>query len=828
VIFPAAGFIDAALSAAKLSNYFNFGFLQIQNLNIQAPLSLNDHHDSKITVLVTPLKNEFHYEVRLDSEINENGKFHWLNHAIGTMTVMKDAPQEKIPLERIKIECPKVQDPKDYYQASKASGLDYLRHFQGLKTIFIGESQGLGLIDLSDQDDIHADILNHRYFSHPSTVDSSLQLVAAIHSSVVGHAEKEGVYLPIGFETITFYRDLPIIIWAHARLRNSGSHDLLQADISLCDQDGYVLAELIGYSAKYVKRDAFNKLLSKTNVIEDIYYELRWTPKKTASKASVLGKNWLLMNDLPELEIFLKNEGANIEKLNSGIPKEAYDHIVYSGDMNERFLQLIQNIILPTRLWVLKKADDFNKGALVGFIRSVQNEYPDLHATLIEYENSCDWLSMLADDNEGHLFFKNDERFVLRLEAVDLKVIDGDEPLFEENATYLITAGLSALGLELSKWLVEQGAKSLVLTKRNPPTEKQQLLLDWIAAQGTTLTLLTADVTQFEEIKNVIDTIQEKLPPLKGVFHTAGVVDDGVIQQQTWERFEKVFAPKMIGSLNLHELTKNLKLDYFVLYSSIVSVLGLAGQSNYAAANSFMDALIDQRRKEGLAGQSIHWGPWGEVGMAIRQQMSISGMHNLTIKKGMDALYEVLRTNIAQAIVCPMEWPAFLATYPNVPLMLAHFQKERQTKTRQNVAVYNLKLELQKSDLSNRQEVLENYLTRKIKTVLKLRENQPMEISKGFFEMGMDSLMVVDLKNQLQADIGEEKVLPQTLLFSYPNAKALVEYYENDVFSQFFEATPAFKKNDEEATLKETQEEVLKEVNKMSSEDIDRLLDEDL
>ncbi|MGE3806859.1 MAG: SDR family NAD(P)-dependent oxidoreductase, partial [Gemmataceae bacterium] len=186
--------------------------------------------------------------------------------------------------------------------------------------------------------------------------------------------------------------------------------------------------------------------------------------------------------------------------------------------------------------------------------------------------------------------------------------------LLRQDSSYLITGGLGGLGLATAQRLIERGARHLVLLGRNPPSESAHEVIAGLEHAGAEVLVLQADVSVAADVAAALEQIARRLPPLHGVIHAAGVLDDGVLLNQTSERFARVLAAKVEGAWNLHRLTMDLPLDFFVLYSSMAALLGPAGQGNHAAANAFLDALAHHRRARGLPAQSINWGAWGEVG----------------------------------------------------------------------------------------------------------------------------------------------------------------------------------------------------------------------
>jgi myxalamid-type polyketide synthase MxaB len=199
-------------------------------------------------------------------------------------------------------------------------------------------------------------------------------------------------------------------------------------------------------------------------------------------------------------------------------------------------------------------------------------------------------------------------------------------PAIRAEGSYLITGGIGALGLKIAQELVEQGARHLVLAGRSPASAEAVAAIAPLRVAGASVQVVQADVGLAQDVTRLLD-VCNKAAPLRGVVHAAGVLDDGVLARQTAERLARVMAPKVRGAWNLHVQTQESSLDFFVCFSSVASLLGSPGQSNYAAANAFLDALVHHRRSLGLPGLSINWGPWAEAGMAagLRSRLESRG-----------------------------------------------------------------------------------------------------------------------------------------------------------------------------------------------------------
>ncbi|MGD1920042.1 MAG: SDR family NAD(P)-dependent oxidoreductase, partial [Pleurocapsa sp.] len=275
--------------------------------------------------------------------------------------------------------------------------------------------------------------------------------------------------------------------------------------------------------------------------------------------------------------------------------------------------------------------------------------------------------------------------------------LPANNSIVKKDGSYLITGGFGALGLQVAHWLVAEGANNLILVGRSQPSNGAQQQIEKLKQQGVTVNIAQADITDYEAIKNILspypphmrhrdiaEIVVRRLAmhshcvslsqsPLRGIIHAAGILDDGMIKTLSWERFEKVLEPKIQGAWNLHKATENLELDWFVCFSSIVSVFGAAGQSNYATANAYIDNLMNYRRSLGLSGLSVNWSIWDEVGMASRmtpqqqQRLAQQGLNAIAPQQGLKVLKQLIQQQASQTIVFPVDWATFLNQQPANP-----------------------------------------------------------------------------------------------------------------------------------------------------------------
>ena len=285
---------------------------------------------------------------------------------------------------------------------------------------------------------------------------------------------------------------------------------------------------------------------------------------------------------------------------------------------------------------------------------------------------------------------------------------------------------------------------------------------------------------------------------LRGVIHAAGVLDDSAIQNMTWEQIERVLQPKVTGAWNLHNLTKDINLNFFILFSSAVSLLGSPGQANHVAANTFLDSLAHYRHSLGLPAMSINWGTWSNIGAAAEKQadnrMSKIGVNAIAPEQGITILEQLFlhslssqerareRFNQTQIGVVNINWAKFLQQSK----FSSFFAEFKRSLPQQTVSQINLQDELNKANTTERRSLLLNSLSLELARVLGFQATE-LDTKTGFFDLGMDSLTAIEFKNRLQNTIGF--TLPSTVAFDYPNLEDLGDYILEKMFPEIDESS---------------------------------------
>ncbi len=350
-----------------------------------------------------------------------------------------------------------------------------------------------------------------------------------------------------------------------------------------------------------------------------------------------------------------------------------------------------------------------------------------------------------------------------------------------QNRSYLVIGGLGGIGCAVAGWLADHGAESIVLNGRRPPDSDAQAIIDSLRKRGFDIQVEIADVTNTDAVDAMLARMDRDLPPLGGIIYSAGTLSDGALTNLSWERFETVLSPKILGAWHLHRVTAHRDLDMFVLFSSRVGIIGNAGQANHASANAFLDQLAGHRRALGLPGQAIAWGSWSDIGEAaeqlqrIEQQRASLGGRAFSPQQGLKVFDQIVRQGNTNSVAMAADWSVFEKNVNDIPPLFENLISNATDAEPDSPEISDdLIPRLRTVSPSERETLLVSFLQQELQAVLRLRTSPDPTI--GFFDLGMDSLMAVELRNRLNRAFDSELTVSNTAVFDYPNVSEFARH----------------------------------------------------
>lgn len=677
--------------------------------------------------------------------------------------------------------------PNVYYETLKKAGFTYGPSHQAIVELHVGEDEVIAKLAL---DDLLAYDLN-RLELHPSFMDAALQTTMAwlVKDSLAGKEMK--VLLPFAVEELEVYKPCSKNMWAIARYsKDSGPASKVQKlDIDLCDTEGDICVRMMGFSSRLLEKEVKHiEIKYAPNVLRlGSYWEERIL---TQVNENYHGQHIVLLCDLSFpttdlAELSLKGmECLTITSDEAGIDKKYIDYgwqvlktvqrLIEEKPKEKMLLQVIVPSEEPSRLLA----------GLYGLLKTVTVEYSRISVQLIEWPNlsSSQTLTMIRDEyinslTDQHIRYKDNKRWVK-----SWKEITRTETLslpYKSEGVYLITGGAGELGYIFSEEIASRTKDvTLILAGRSALSMDKRARLDQLQQLGVKIVYKQTDISDVADVTKLFAWIKSTFGNLDGIFHGAGLIRDNYIAKKTKKELQEVLAPKVSGLVNLDEASRDIELDFFVVFSSIMAVLGNAGQADYAFANAFMDEYAQYRNTLVAYGKrkgktvSINWPLWEAGGMQIddvekRRWWLYAGMKPLSVNIGIESFYLALHAKADQVLV--ME-----GDLSRLEKRLIWRREEAGQVASQEAAIQTV---------SNEQtEALP------IKMLLNLLKQQVVEITKipiehidtvtGFDEYGFDSILYTEFTNRLN-DLFNLDVSP-TVFFEHSNLEALSIYLHKD------------------------------------------------
>ncbi|KAI0121285.1 polyketide synthase [Xylariales sp. AK1849] len=418
---------------------------------------------------------------------------------------------------------------------------------------------------------------------------------------------------------------------------------------------------------------------------------------------------------------------------------------------------------------------------LWGLMRTARNEHPELHLRLVDLgeETGTSFISALMLNAEPECALRQDRVFVPRMQRVNpIPKPIAKERLIRPDGAVLISGGLGNLGARVARWLAgEHGIRDLVLTsRRGVEASGADALVVELSRLGVRVTVIDSNIADPESIKSIM-AIFSKDRPLRGVVHAAGVVDSGVLSAMTPERCITTLAPKVYGAWLLHQSTRDMDLDLFLMFSSISGVMGMPGLANYAAANTFLDALAHLRRAQRLPATSVAYGTWGGDGMAsrligaTRSHLTHFGLDPLTPEEGLELFKQAAVSTRALTVAAALDLgrlQSYFEERGGIPPLLRSLLSQDSTQASRG---WDLCQVLGEAEPGQHAVIVLNLIREVVAKALGFSHPLDVDVDRPLQDIGIDSLTAVQMRNHLATLTG--LTLSVNIVFLHPNLKAL-------------------------------------------------------
>lgn len=785
-ILPGTLFLELALVAAH-----RVGLDKIDELTLEAALALPTSGALSLQMSIGPVDESGRRTLDLHSRAEDaDDGAPWIRHATGTLASATDSehapalsswpPPEAmpVPIERL-------------YETLAAAGLTYGPAFQGLQAVW--KRDGDLFVETELPEAVAHDAA--RFSLHPVLLD------AALHALALDASEGATLKLPFSWNGVSLRSVGATRLRVHLQYRAEESAYSLAA----YDADGEPVASVRALAVRAITAQQLRESLASR---QDTLFYMDWrelplpTTGADSTGCAVLG----MVPFAPSAHLERHADFESLQRAIDGglaVPRVVFLPAFTSGDvltaahraaaatlaalqswMAEPRLASSQLVILTHRAIATdtqESVESLAEAPVWGLVRSAQNEHLEQALTLVDVDDrgpSIPSLIAALETNERQLALRAGLFRVPRLTRVG-PTTDVLPRLFDREGTVLITGGTGTLGGLIANHLVVQhGARHLLLLSRQgPEAPGAAALQSKLEQSGASVTISRCDASDRDALRCALDAIPIARP-LLAVVHAAGALDDGLLASMSGERMRQVWTPKVDAAWHLHELTRDRDLAAFVLFSSLAGVLGGPGQSNYASANAFLDSLAHQRRSQGLPAQSVAWGYWSEksaltahLSQADLARMQRAPVRPLASDEGLALFDAALARPEPMLVAARFDVKALAALGDLVPTLLRGLVRARPVKSAaSSSAVASLKRRLTPLTLDERVATILDLVRRETAQVLALRSHAAVDPERPFHELGLDSLMALELRNKLAAATGLR--LQATLLFEHPTPAA--------------------------------------------------------
>ncbi|MET7686197.1 SDR family NAD(P)-dependent oxidoreductase, partial [Streptomyces sp. NPDC005423] len=767
-LLPGTAFVELALRAGEET-----GLPHLEELVMEAPLVLPDTGGVALQIVVGPPEADGRRGVVFHSRDEDApADTDWQRHASGRLSAQPAAGGERFEAA---VWPPRGTDPVDIgglYEEMAGQGYGYGPSFHGLRGVWRGRDAVFAEVALP------AEVAGQagEFGLHPALLDAVLQAT----DFAAPAAEGAGPRLPFAWAGVSLYASGAAVL--RVRITATGGDSVA---LDLAGGDGLPVGRVESFTVRPVDTARLR------TPGRDTLYHLAWTPR--ALPAPAAGAPHPAVHTVPAAA-----EGASVpERVRAA-----------SGDVLAALQAWLADerpaagpLVVLTRNAVAAapgEEADLGQAPVWGLVRSAQAEHPG-RFVLVDSDGSLDErevVRLAAGLEEAEAAVRDGVFLVLRLAAAPAE--ETSAARWNPEGTVLITGGTGGVGAALARHLVtEHGVRHLLLTsRRGPDAPAARELAAQLGELGAEVRVSAVDVADRAALAAVLEAIPADRP-LTAVVHAAGVLDDALVESLDPARLETVLRPKADGAWHLHELTASAGLDAFVLFSSTATFLDGAGQANYAAANTFLDALAVHRNTAGLPATSLAWGLWSGVGgmgagldeSALRRIERL-GLKVLTPAENLALFDHALSSGRATAVPVRFDLRSLQARAGELPSVLRGLVRPvRRSAAAPADVEQSLARRLSGLSRAERGEALLELVRTQVAAVLGHDGAERVQATRAFNEMGFDSLAAVELRNRLGAAIGLP--LAATLIFDYPSPSALADHLASRLGEPAPERRPA-------------------------------------
>ncbi|AOR29809.1 hypothetical protein BFF78_00745 [Streptomyces fodineus] len=773
-VFPGAAYLEMALHAMAAADCGS-----VEELTLQTPLTLADDA-VRLQIVCGAADGSGRREIGVYSRAAAEESKSWTQHATGALSAGTPAVPDTAASEMWPPEGAAPVELTDFYPELVGRGYAYGRAFQGLRAMWRLDDEVYGELRLPD-DVPHA---AGAFTLHPALFD------AALHPMLALLADSDQTLLPYSWSGVS----LQALAGTELRVRvaRKGPQEV---SVRITGPGG---EPVLSVESLALMPASVEQLTG--GAVADSLFVVDWAPLAEPTNAG-------RPTPEPEFTRVAADGSGDVPGTARATARQVLG-LVQEWLRDER--QTPRAIV--TRQAVAVTADeipDLSCAPVWGLVRSVQAEHPDrfILVDTDDHEASERALTTLDLSGEPQVAIRRGVVYVPRLVAAPS--VKAARPEWDSQGTVLLTGATGALGALFARHLVaERGVRRLLMLSRRGATAPGAAeLAAELTALGAEVTQAACDVADPAALAERIAGIPAEAP-LTAVVHLAGVLDDGAVEKLTDDQFDRVLRPKVDAAWHLHELTKDLELSGFVLYSSVAGAIGTAGQANYAAANTFLDALAAHRKAAGLSAISLAWGPWelgmaGELSQTDLARFRRNGMVPLVSGKGTALFDAALELDAALAVPVVLD-KAALQELENVPALLRGMIKP-QSKRAEEPAEPALVQRLEALPADEQLNELVELLLTTAAMVLGYPSADDIDADLSFKEIGFDSLSGVEFRNQVKKDTGVQ--IPPTVIFNYPTPAALAGRLRELLFPQdAADAEP--QDNDEDLMADEADDEI--------------------